>query len=107
MRWSFRIWFLLCIVEFQLLSEVSSEELSLACLQVFIFSRSEVAPGIYECWGNFAESWGLKAYVTWMTMAVFIVPVLIITVCQVKKTYKDRTEFPHFLLLLRTQNTNL
>ncbi|CAF93107.1 unnamed protein product, partial [Tetraodon nigroviridis] len=49
---------------------------------VFIFSRSEVAPGVYECWGNFVESWGLKAYVTWMTLAVFILPVLIITVCQ-------------------------
>lgn len=53
-------------------------------LKVFIFSRSEVAPGVYECWGTFAESWGLKAYVTWMTLAVFIIPVLIITVCQVQ-----------------------
>ncbi|XP_049611917.1 vasopressin V2 receptor [Syngnathus scovelli] len=52
--------------------------------QVFIFSRSEVAPGVYECWGHFAESWGLKAYVTWMTLAVFVVPVLVIIVCQVR-----------------------
>ena len=51
--------------------------------QVFIFSRSEVAPGVYECWGHFAEPWGLKAYVTWMTVAVFLVPALIITICQV------------------------
>ncbi|XP_045911416.1 vasopressin V2 receptor-like [Micropterus dolomieu] len=58
--------------------------LLLSLPQVFIFSRSEVAPGIYECWGNFAESWGLKAYVTWMTLAVFILPALIITVCQVR-----------------------
>ncbi|XP_056897082.1 vasopressin V2 receptor-like [Takifugu flavidus] len=58
--------------------------LVLSLPQAFIFSRSEVAPGVYECWGNFAESWGLKAYVTWMTLAVFILPVLIITVCQVK-----------------------
>ncbi|XP_054648565.1 vasopressin V2 receptor-like [Dunckerocampus dactyliophorus] len=58
--------------------------LLLSLPQVFIFSRSEVAPGVYECWGNFAESWGLKAYVTWMTLAVFIIPVLIITVCQVR-----------------------
>uniref|UniRef100_A0A665UDM2 Vasopressin V2 receptor-like n=1 Tax=Echeneis naucrates TaxID=173247 RepID=A0A665UDM2_ECHNA len=56
--------------------------LLLSLPQVFIFSRSEVAPGVYECWGNFAESWGLKAYVTWMTLAVFILPVVIITVCQ-------------------------
>uniref|UniRef100_A0A665UDN2 Vasopressin V2 receptor n=1 Tax=Echeneis naucrates TaxID=173247 RepID=A0A665UDN2_ECHNA len=58
--------------------------LLLSLPQVFIFSRSEVAPGVYECWGNFAESWGLKAYVTWMTLAVFILPVVIITVCQVR-----------------------
>uniref|UniRef100_A0A3B4WMD3 Vasopressin V2 receptor n=1 Tax=Seriola lalandi dorsalis TaxID=1841481 RepID=A0A3B4WMD3_SERLL len=56
--------------------------LLLSLPQVFIFSRSEVAPGVYECWGHFAESWGLKAYVTWMTLAVFILPVLVITVCQ-------------------------
>ncbi|XP_071333557.1 vasopressin V2 receptor-like [Trachinotus anak] len=58
--------------------------LLLSLPQIFIFSRSEVAPGVHECWGNFAESWGLKAYVTWMTLAVFILPVLIITVCQVR-----------------------
>ncbi|XP_044066015.1 vasopressin V2 receptor-like isoform X1 [Siniperca chuatsi] len=58
--------------------------LLLSLPQVFIFSQSEVAPGVYECWGNFTESWGLKAYVTWMTLAVFILPVLIITVCQVR-----------------------
>ncbi|XP_078112015.1 vasopressin V2 receptor-like [Sander vitreus] len=58
--------------------------LLLSLPQVFIFSRSEVAPGVYECWGNFVESWGLKAYVTWMTLAVFILPALIITVCQVR-----------------------
>lgn len=51
--------------------------------QVFIFSRSEVAPGEYECWGHFAEPWGLKAYVTWMTVAVFLLPAFIITICQV------------------------
>uniref|UniRef100_UPI0037E8845D vasopressin V2 receptor-like n=1 Tax=Semicossyphus pulcher TaxID=241346 RepID=UPI0037E8845D len=58
--------------------------LLLSLPQVFIFSRSEVAPGVYECWGHFAETWGLKAYVTWMTLSVFILPVLIITVCQVR-----------------------
>lgn len=50
---------------------------------MFIFSRSEVAPGEYECWGYFVEPWGLKAYVTWMTVAVFLLPALIITICQV------------------------
>ncbi|RVE70520.1 hypothetical protein OJAV_G00065160 [Oryzias javanicus] len=58
--------------------------LVLSLPQVFIFSRTEVAPGDYECWGHFAESWGLKAYVTWMTMAVFLLPALIITICQIR-----------------------
>uniref|UniRef100_A0A3B3ZWV3 Vasopressin V2 receptor n=1 Tax=Periophthalmus magnuspinnatus TaxID=409849 RepID=A0A3B3ZWV3_9GOBI len=58
--------------------------LLLSLPQVFIFSRSEVAPGEFECWGHFAPTWGLKAYVTWMTLAVFILPVLIITVCQIR-----------------------
>ncbi|KAK5609819.1 hypothetical protein CRENBAI_018986 [Crenichthys baileyi] len=61
-----------------------SLSLLLSLPQVFIFSRSEVAPGVYECWGHFAQSWGLKAYVTWMTLAIFIIPVLIITFCQVR-----------------------
>ncbi|KAF7209121.1 vasopressin V2 receptor [Nothobranchius furzeri] len=61
-----------------------SLSLLLSLPQVFIFSRSEVAPGIYECWGTFAETWGLKAYVTWMTLAIFIIPLIIITFCQVR-----------------------
>uniref|UniRef100_A0A669DUV6 Vasopressin V2 receptor n=1 Tax=Oreochromis niloticus TaxID=8128 RepID=A0A669DUV6_ORENI len=58
--------------------------LVLSIPQVFIFSRSEVAPGEFECWGHFAELWGLKAYVTWMTVAVFLLPALIITICQIR-----------------------
>uniref|UniRef100_A0A671QI26 Arginine vasopressin receptor 2a, duplicate b n=1 Tax=Sinocyclocheilus anshuiensis TaxID=1608454 RepID=A0A671QI26_9TELE len=54
--------------------------LVLSLPQVFIFSRSEVSPGVFECWGHFAEPWGLKAYVTWMTVAVFVLPAFIITV---------------------------
>ncbi|XP_062872229.1 vasopressin V2 receptor [Trichomycterus rosablanca] len=58
--------------------------LVLSVPQVFIFSRTEVIPGEFECWGHFAEPWGLKAYVTWMTLAVFVLPTCIITVCQVR-----------------------
>uniref|UniRef100_H3DCA1 Vasopressin V2 receptor n=1 Tax=Tetraodon nigroviridis TaxID=99883 RepID=H3DCA1_TETNG len=58
--------------------------LVLSLPQVFIFSRSEVAPGEYDCWGNFTEPWGLKAYVTWMTVAVFLLPAIIITICQIR-----------------------
>ncbi|XP_019732891.1 vasopressin V2 receptor-like [Hippocampus comes] len=58
--------------------------LVLSIPQVFIFSRSEVSPGEFECWGHFAEVWGLKAYITWMTVAVFLLPALIITICQIR-----------------------
>ncbi|XP_041858969.1 vasopressin V2 receptor-like [Melanotaenia boesemani] len=58
--------------------------LVLSIPQVFIFSRSEVAPGEFECWGHFTEPWGLKAYVTWMTVAVFLLPAFIITICQIR-----------------------
>ncbi|KAJ8257440.1 hypothetical protein GJAV_G00185620 [Gymnothorax javanicus] len=58
--------------------------LLLSLPQVFIFSKKEVYPEMYQCWGDFINPWGLKAYVTWMTLAVFILPVLIITICQVR-----------------------
>uniref|UniRef100_A0A3Q3L281 Vasopressin V2 receptor n=1 Tax=Mastacembelus armatus TaxID=205130 RepID=A0A3Q3L281_9TELE len=58
--------------------------LVLSIPQVFIFSRSQVAPGEFECWGEFTEPWGLKAYVTWMTVAVFLLPAFIITICQIR-----------------------
>lgn len=58
--------------------------LVLSIPQVFIFSRSEVDDGEFECWGHFAEPWGLKAYITWMTVAVFVLPALIITICQIR-----------------------
>ncbi|XP_024239667.1 vasopressin V2 receptor [Oncorhynchus tshawytscha] len=58
--------------------------LLLSIPQLFIFSRSEVSPGEFECWAHFAEPWGLKAYITWMTLAVFLLPALIITVCQIR-----------------------
>ncbi|XP_028308430.1 vasopressin V2 receptor-like isoform X2 [Gouania willdenowi] len=61
-----------------------SLSLVLSLPQVFIFSRSEVSPGVYECWGTFEKFWGLRAYVTWMTLVIFILPVLIIIVCQVR-----------------------
>ncbi|RVE71073.1 hypothetical protein OJAV_G00070810 [Oryzias javanicus] len=76
-RWATKRWSSLIAVAWGL-------SLLLSLPQVFIFSRSEVAPGVYECWGTFAESWGLKAYVTWMTLAVFLLPVLIIAFCQVR-----------------------
>ncbi|XP_042195365.1 lutropin-choriogonadotropic hormone receptor isoform X1 [Callorhinchus milii] len=52
--------------------------------QVFIFSKTEIYPGVFECWAHFIEPWGLKAYVTWTSMVVFVVPALTLIVCQVR-----------------------
>ncbi|XP_063287524.1 vasopressin V2 receptor [Pelobates fuscus] len=51
--------------------------------QIFIFARTEVHTGVYDCWASFVEPWGLKAYVTWMTLMVFILPAMFIATCQV------------------------
>ncbi|XP_063231395.1 oxytocin receptor-like [Bacillus rossius redtenbacheri] len=46
--------------------------------QVIIFSYQEVSPGVYDCWGTFAEGWGERAYVTWYSVSVFIVPLCVL-----------------------------
>ncbi|KAM3877977.1 vasopressin V2 receptor [Diretmus argenteus] len=52
--------------------------------QVFIFSRVEIAPGVYDCWADFIQPWGLRAYVTWTTLVIFVLPVLTVIACQVR-----------------------
>ncbi|XP_066263950.1 isotocin receptor-like [Branchiostoma lanceolatum] len=48
--------------------------------QVQIFSFREVVEGtgMYDCWGQFQEGWGQKAYVTWCCLSLFAAPCLII-----------------------------
>nr|XP_046240700.1 vasopressin V2 receptor [Scatophagus argus] len=52
--------------------------------QIFIFSRVEVAPGVFDCWAQFIKPWGPKAYVTWTTLVIFVLPILMVIVCQVR-----------------------
>lgn len=52
--------------------------------QAFIFSKVEVAPGVFDCWAEFIEPWGVQAYVTWTTLVIFILPVSTVVVCQVR-----------------------
>ncbi|KAM4701928.1 vasopressin V1b receptor [Discoglossus pictus] len=51
--------------------------------QVFIFSLKEISPGsvITDCWADFRYPWGAKAYITWTTVSIFIVPVGILVLC--------------------------
>ncbi|KAM9758636.1 vasopressin V2 receptor [Menidia menidia] len=61
--------------------------------QVFIFSRVEVAPGVYDCWARFVTPWGPRAYVTWTAAVIFVLPVLTVVACQVRICRAVRTDF--------------
>ncbi|XP_012513312.1 PREDICTED: vasopressin V1b receptor [Propithecus coquereli] len=51
--------------------------------QVFIFSLREViqGSGVLDCWADFRFPWGLRAYLTWTTLAIFVLPVAMLTAC--------------------------
>uniref|UniRef100_A0A8B9Z468 Arginine vasopressin receptor 1B n=1 Tax=Buteo japonicus TaxID=224669 RepID=A0A8B9Z468_9AVES len=57
----------------------------LSCLlslpQIFIFSLREVrqGSGVLDCWADFRYPWGARAYITWTTLCIFILPVSILT----------------------------
>lgn len=57
--------------------------LVLSTPQYFIFSLSEIQNGsdVYDCWAHFIEPWGSKAYITWITVGIFLVPVAILMIC--------------------------
>lgn len=56
--------------------------LVLSTPQYFIFSLSEIEDsGVYDCWAYFVEPWGAKAYITWITAGIFLVPVIILMMC--------------------------
>lgn len=57
--------------------------LVLSTPQFFIFSLSEIKNGsdVYDCWAHFIEPWGAKAYITWITVGIFLVPVVILMIC--------------------------
>lgn len=49
--------------------------------QLQIFSMKNVAHGGMDCWATFIQPWGPKAYVTWMTLTVYIIPVIVLCIC--------------------------
>nr|XP_006215532.2 vasopressin V1b receptor [Vicugna pacos] len=51
--------------------------------QVFIFSLREViqGSGVLDCWADFRFPWGPRVYITWTTLAIFILPVAMLTAC--------------------------
>uniref|UniRef100_A0A8C7ZJE7 Arginine vasopressin receptor 1A n=1 Tax=Oryzias sinensis TaxID=183150 RepID=A0A8C7ZJE7_9TELE len=57
--------------------------LVLSTPQYFIFSLSEIKNGsdVYDCWAHFIQPWGAKAYITWITVGIFLIPVVILMLC--------------------------
>uniref|UniRef100_A0A3Q2PG80 Oxytocin receptor n=1 Tax=Fundulus heteroclitus TaxID=8078 RepID=A0A3Q2PG80_FUNHE len=49
--------------------------------QAYIFSLRDVGNGVYDCWGDFVQPWGAKAYITWMSLSIYILPVAILSIC--------------------------
>ncbi|XP_018410731.1 PREDICTED: oxytocin receptor [Nanorana parkeri] len=49
--------------------------------QILIFSLVEVGNGVHDCSADFIQPWGPKAYITWITLSVYIIPVLILSIC--------------------------
>ncbi|XP_006132871.1 oxytocin receptor [Pelodiscus sinensis] len=49
--------------------------------QIHIFSLRDVGNGVYDCWADFIQPWGAKAYITWITLTVYIIPVLMLSIC--------------------------
>ncbi|XP_072212395.1 vasopressin V1b receptor [Excalfactoria chinensis] len=76
----------------------------LSCLlstpQLFIFSLREVRPGsgVLDCWADFGYPWGARAYITWTTLCIFLLPVGILTACyslicrEICKNLKGKTQ---------------
>ena len=48
--------------------------------QTTIFAYREVAPdsGVYDCWAQFHPDWTLQLYITWITVAIYVVPFLLL-----------------------------
>ncbi|CDQ67387.1 unnamed protein product [Oncorhynchus mykiss] len=86
--------------------------LALSMPQYFIFSLSEVHPGsaVYDCWGHFIQPWGVRAYITWITVGIFLVPVAVLMLCygficrSIWRNIKYKTQKGTSVMALATKN---
>ncbi|XP_037304369.2 oxytocin receptor b [Pungitius pungitius] len=73
--------------------------------QAYIFSVRDVGDGVYDCWGDFVQPWGAKAYITWMSLSIYILPVAILSICyglicfKIWQNFNLKTRKEHFLAL--------
>lgn len=86
-----------CVVASWMLSLIFSSP------QAYIFSIKEIAHGVYDCWGVFVQPWGWKAYITWMSLSIYIIPVVILSICyglicfKIWQNFNLKTRKEHFL----------
>uniref|UniRef100_A0AAY4E548 G-protein coupled receptors family 1 profile domain-containing protein n=1 Tax=Denticeps clupeoides TaxID=299321 RepID=A0AAY4E548_9TELE len=77
--------------------------------QVYIFSLRDVGNGVYDCWGDFVQPWGAKAYITWISCTIYIIPVGILSVCyslisfKIWQNFKLKTKREQCISLTPTQ----
>ncbi|XP_042225470.1 oxytocin receptor-like [Homarus americanus] len=60
----------------------------LALPQAFVFSRKRLESGEFNCWADFHDAWGIKAYVVYFVCAAFFGPMLVTVYCYTCITMK-------------------
>lgn len=60
----------------------------LALPQAFLFSRKRLDSGEFNCWADFPDAWGIKAYVVYFVCAAFFGPMLVTVYCYTCITLK-------------------
>ncbi|XP_037643500.1 LOW QUALITY PROTEIN: oxytocin receptor like [Sebastes umbrosus] len=89
----------LCVIASWMLSLIFSTP------QAYIFAMRDVGKGVYDCWGDFMIPWGAKAYITWMSLSIYILPVAILSICyglicyKIWENFNLKTRRDHFLAL--------
>lgn len=72
-------------------------------------SEDGVVPEVYDCWGTFPERWGQPIYVTWYSVTVFFVPLVVITftyVCICREIWLNAKRNAKFNKAIITPNSN-
>ncbi|KAI4827895.1 hypothetical protein KUCAC02_031256 [Chaenocephalus aceratus] len=86
-----------CVIASWMLSLVFSTP------QAYIFSMRDVGNGVNDCWADFIQPWGAKAYITWMSLSIYIFPVAILSICyglicfKIWQNFNLKTRKDHFL----------
>ncbi|OWF35858.1 cephalotocin receptor 1-like [Mizuhopecten yessoensis] len=61
--------------------------LILSLPQIYIFSYMERTPEVFDCWATFDPSWTLELYITFNSVTVYVIPIIILTFCYGRMCY--------------------